>query len=130
MIQINKIASASLLFTFLGVMFFSLFFMSAGMEMGQGMSDCMFMSHEDMMCPMSVIEHLNAWQSMFLSVSPAFVSILMILLVISVIPIFFQKVYYTTSPQILPYLHQRKYNFCHRPLQELFSNGILHPKVF
>jgi len=128
--QINKIASASLLFMFLGVMFFSLFFMSAGMEMGQGMSDCMFMSHEEMICPMSVIDHINAWQSMFLSVSPTFVSVLVILLVAFIIPIFFRKCYNTSSPSILPYLHQRKYNFCHRPLQELFSNGILHSKVF
>lgn len=125
---------ASLVFTFLlGAMFVSFFHMSMGMNMTDGMSDCPFMAHEKVICSMSITDHIGAWKSAFLAVTPTLVLLLSaagaVAFVASVAPHLF-----ALKRRLIPILHkqlrERTYTFSYRPLQDLFSSGILHPKVF
>ncbi len=113
-------------------MFLSLFHMSMGMDMSGGTTDCPFMSHEEVICPMNLTDHLEAWKSVFLSTLPTLIPLLafagIAVFVTSVAPNLLRKIEYA-SPPLQRWLEVRTYTFSYRPLQELFSNGILHPKV-
>ena len=130
-----KISSTVFLVVFVGTMFVSLFHMSTGMNMSGGMTDCPFAADQAVICPMSIMDHVNAWQSMFLSTVPTFTLLFVVAasaaLLLSVAPHVFSvsrllHQRYITSFQF----HERTYTHCYRPLQELFSSGILHPKLF
>ncbi len=128
-----KWAATILLTFFLGALFFSLFHMSMGMDMSGAMTDCPFMKHGEVICPMNFADHIDAWKSAFLSVVPTvtllLVAVGMALLVVSVAPNLLRKIKYA-SPPPQRWLAARTYSFSYRPLQELFSNGILHPKLY
>lgn len=130
---VTKILSFVLLTLFLGTMFFSLFHMSMGMDMTGGMSDCPFASHEEVICPMNLVDHIGAWKSVFSSAVPTLTLLLAVAgvaaLVASVAPNLLKKIQYA-SPPLPRWLKARTYTFSYRPLQELFSNGILNPKLF
>jgi hypothetical protein len=130
---VTKIVPILLLIFFLGTMFFSLFHMSMGMDMSGGMTDCPFMAHEEVVCQMNLADHIGAWKSVFLSTAPMLMTLLAVsgvaLLVASVAPNLLRKKQY--APRSLHrWLEVRRYTFSHRPLQELFSSGILHPKLY
>jgi hypothetical protein len=131
--SVSKLLSLTLLVFFLGTMFFSLFHMSMGMDMSGGMTDCPFMSHEEVICPMNLADHIGAWKSVFLSVVPSLTLLLavagMAVFVAAVAPNLLRKIQYALSP-LQRWLELRTYTFSYRPLQELFSNGILHPKLY
>ena len=129
----NRIIAALLTILFLGVMLGGLFLMSADMSMGMGMTDCPFMPHEEMLCNMNITDHLNAWKSSFLVVVPA----LMFLTFATGVLLFFASLppnllfgRRNEEPILLNCIQERTYTFSSRPFQELFSNGILHPKLF
>lgn len=118
---------------FLSVLFLSLFHMPASMEMGGEMSDCPFMTHEEVLCSMSTIDHIAAWKSAFTAIAPSFVLLLLTLVAVALV--------LAVAPNLLLSQRYRQhilsrevcdriYTFSYRPLQELFSNGILHPKLF
>jgi hypothetical protein len=114
-------------------MFVSLFHMSMGMDMTGGMTDCPFMIHDEVICSMNIADHIGAWKSVFLAVAPTLVLLLAVAgavaFVASVAPHLF-----ALKRRLIPILHkqlrERTYAFSYRPLQELFSSGILHPKLF
>ena len=130
---ITKILSFTLLTFFLGAMFFSLFHMSMGMDMSGGMTDCPFMAHEEVICQMNLADHIGAWKSAFLSAVPALTLLIaaagVAIFVASVAPNLLRKINYA-SPPLCRWLKDKTYTFSYRPLQELFSNGILHPKLY
>ena len=117
----------------LGVMFISLFHMSMGMDMSGGMTDCPFMEHGEVICPMNVVDHMEAWKSAFLSVVPSLTLLLAVagvaIFVASVASNLLQKTRYL-QPSFYSWSQSRTYTFSYRPLQELFSNGILNPKLY
>jgi hypothetical protein len=121
------------LFLLLGVMFTSLFHMSMGMDMSGGMTDCPFMAHGEVICPMNLADHMGAWKSVFLSVVPALTLLLavagMTVFAASVAPNLLRRISYP-APLLQRWLRYKIYTFSYRPLQELFSSGILHPKLF
>jgi hypothetical protein len=129
----KSIATAILMILFLGVMFGGLFHMSSNMDMGMGMSDCPFMSSEEVLCSMSFGDHISAWKSTFLSVIPTLTLLMFAVgvaaFIASVAPNLLLKRRYV-EPILRNYIQERTYTFSYRPLQELFSNGILHPKLF
>jgi len=104
-----------------------------GMDMSGGMTNCSFMSHEEVICPMNLADHVGAWKSVFLSVTPAITLLFAVagavILVTSVAPNLLVKMQ-CVSPSPGKWLQVRLYTFSCRPLQELFSAGILHPKLF
>ena len=128
-----KATAGMILFSLLGAMFVSLFHVSMGMDMTGGMSDCPFMSHEEVVCSMSIADHIGAWKSAFLAVAPTVVLLLAVVgagvLIASVAPHLF-ALKYKPIPILHRQLRERTYTFSYRPLQELFANGILHPKLF
>lgn len=104
-----------------------------GMDMEQGgqMSGCPFMGMTAI-CQMSPIEHIAAWQNMFTSL-PFQNSVLLLLL--SLLAFFLVLTWIEKIPirpvstQTIRYT-QRAYISLRNPLQELFSSGILNPKLF
>lgn len=128
-----KAIGGIILFILLGAMFVSLFHMSMGMDMTGGMSDCPFMSHEEVVCPMNMVDHIGAWKSAFLAVTPTITLLLAVAgavaFVVSTAPYLFTP-RRKAIPILYTQLRERTYVFSYRPLQELFSNGILHPRLF
>jgi hypothetical protein len=103
--------------------------MSTGMDMHGGMTDCPFMSTEEVICSMNLADHIGAWKSAFLSVVPTLTLLFGVaVLLVSIAPNLLQKIRYSSIP-IFRKLHKKTYTFSYRPLQELFATGILHPKV-
>ena len=129
----QKLGTSLVTLLFLGAMFGGLFHM-AGMEMSGGMTDCPYMSQQETICAMSVSEHLGAWQSTFTSIAPTLFTILGLLFVAVVVgqiaPNLLQKVGLALKRISSIRSGSRDFNFVARPLQELFSSGILHPKLF
>lgn len=125
----------TLVFTllFLGTMFGSLFHMSMGMDMTGEMSGCPFMLQSEVICQMNLADHIEAWQSAFSAVVPLLTLLLSALaaavLILSVAPNLLLKQKFREPPFSRELLH-RTYSYSYRPFQELFSNGILHPKLY
>lgn len=91
------------------------------------------MTHQETMCPMDIVDHLGAWQSVFQAAAPSFIFLLSALAAAIVVATTFPRIFAPRRKPIpiLPrLLRERTYTFTYRPLQELFSNGVLHPKVF
>lgn len=128
----KAIAGIVLMFL-IGAIFISLFHMSTSMDMAGGMSDCPFMSHEEVLCPMNLADHIEAWKSAFLAITPTIVLLLAVAGAISFVASFAPHLVVPKCRPI-PILHrqlrERTYAFSHRSLQDQFSDGILHPKVF
>lgn len=130
----NKVLGGMLLVAFLSVLSMSLFHMpTVGMDMSGDTSGCPFMTHEATLCSMSVLDHVGAWKSAFLAVVPGFILLLLVLVgaivLLAVAPNLLVKQKYRILP-LLKNTTERTYSFSYRPLQELFSNGIIHPKLF
>ena len=127
-----KLLSQIILVAVLGTMFFSLFHMSMGMDMSGGMTDCPFMAHKEVICPMNLADHLEAWKSVFLSTTSTLTLLLaaagIAVLITTIAPNILRKIKYA-SLLSQKWLEIRTYTFSYRPLQELFSNGVLHPKL-
>lgn len=130
----RKILALLFLTFFVGSMFVSLFHFSSMMtEMPMGMNNCPFASHDEVFCPMNFFDHIDAWKDTFLAVVPGiFVLIAAAGLLASFIGLapnlLGQRHYFL--PRFLRYVGERTYTFIYRFWQELFSNGILNPKLF
>jgi hypothetical protein len=125
-----KMVAKLLILFFLGAMFVSLFYMSH-MDMQMGMSDCPYMSHEEVVCPMSVADHIGAWKSVFLSVVPTLtllVAAATVVLFATKAPNLLLRIIHFSSPPAR--MRERVYTFFYRSLQELFARGILNPKLY
>lgn len=128
-----KIIAGIILAFLLGAMFVSLFNMSAGMDMSGGMLGCPFMSHEEVVCPMNLADHIDAWKSAFLFVAPTifllFTAVGVVALILSIAP-------HLLPPKRKPIpiqfrlLLKHTHAFSYKPLQDLFARGVLHPKLF
>jgi len=127
----KSIIAVTLATLFLGVMFASLFHMSGGMNMSGGMVDCPFASSQEALCTMTMTDHVAVWKSVFLSVAPAFALFFTgaVLLIVFVLPNRLLKRQHIRSIQS-NHGREKTYTFSYRSLQELFSSGILHPKLF
>ena len=129
----KKIVSVSILIVFLGTVFLSLLHMSTGMDVHGGMADCPFMTHQDVICPMDLADHLGAWKSIFTVVVPTVLLLIglagTVAITTTVLPHLFARDR-KPIPISFRYLRERTYTFSSRPFQELFSSGILHPKLF
>lgn len=132
-----KFLAGTILTLFLGLMFISLFHMSGTMNMSHGLNDtggCPFMLDQEVVCTMNLSEHLSSWKVLFFSLIPPVFTIFLVLGVVVLIAL--------TAPHLLS-KHQlhlltahwyhpppTTYSYIIRPYQELFSSGILHPKLF
>ena len=114
-----------------GTMFLSLFSMSMGTSMAES-SGCLFSTVEGSVCAMDVSDHLTVWKDIFLAVVPSILLVIagaVLVSAIATVPrLFVTKLRCLLSRNIMS--PPRLYTYCYRPLQELFSAGILHPKLF
>lgn len=129
-----SLAIAAFLVMSLGVPHFG---MAMPMDMDEHgnmpMTDC-YMPGMATICNMSPLEHIASWQGMFTSLpTQGFAMTLLFLLIATVIGfVWIRQIH--SPPQELKtfsrFLRQQEYVPLHSPLQELFSNGILNPKLF
>jgi len=100
-----------------------------------GMSDCPFVSHGEAICPMDFMAHIGAWKDTFVAVVPGVMMLIaaasLLAAAISLAPNLLGQPHYFIQ-QFLGRVRERTYTytFIYRFWQELFSNGILHPKLF
>lgn len=132
-IKFAPLLSALFMVVLLSTMFLSLVHMTSGMDMSGGMSDCPLMLDKAVLCQMDVSDHLTSWKAMFLA-TPLNLILLLLVSIVGVIAISCSVLF----GQLLPVweiplkniLKESSTNYTVRPLQELFSNGILHPKLY
>jgi len=131
--MIRKFTTTLLTIVFLGAMFGSLFHLTMSMDMTGEMSGCPFTAQGETICSMSTLDHIGTWQSAFLTTVPGLTLLLSVLaaavVILSVAPNVLLKPKYRITA-IPKEIVERIYTFSYRPLQELFSSGILHPKLF
>ncbi|MBY0473326.1 hypothetical protein K2Q00_03565 [Patescibacteria group bacterium] len=131
-------AKILLLFGLATFLFLGVFGMPHSMIMGPDgnmtMSNCPFMSGQAAVCNMNPLEHIAAWQSMFTSTFQQNGSTLILLLLAALaLALVWTRLRWPTSQRALRPLFRiaRRETYLPPPLlQELFSNGILNPKVF
>lgn len=122
-------------FLLVGVMGLPHFGMSMSMDEhgNMTMTDC-YMPGMTAMCNMSAIEHIASWQSAFASIVQEYGSTLLLLLLFAVIAIAIVWVRQQYPPpknlNVYRYRVRQEHRLPPAPLQELFSSGILHPKIF
>mgnify|MGYP001585556267 CR=1 FL=1 len=111
--------------------------LSSDMNSNEPMSGCLLTGilHPNTACTMNALAHIAVWREMF-TAFPIQPSVLLLFIIL-----FFALAFYAVAEQrILLYARARQtvrrrvgffdFSSFHRPLQEAFSNGILHPKVF
>lgn len=102
---------------------------------GQMSSNCPFMPGMTSLCQMNPLEHIAAWQSMFSTIPNQQDVLTILLLFLASLAFSLFLIHKATYPPIISDLRAR---FVHNwtrtsvtnPLQELFSSGILNPKIF
>lgn len=130
-IVLMKIIGGIILTILLTSMTLSLFHVSTEMSTHDFMKNCPFMTYEEVLCPMNSIEHIGMWKSFFLATIPTIILLLVAVVIAGgIIPSFLFKIKYRIEQRYCRYTKERIYTFSYRILQEFFSNGILHPKVF
>lgn len=123
--------SLLLLFVSFGFAYFHINGISA---MDMPMPGCPFMSEsQPVLCTMSPLEHIEAWQDMFTAIPNTEALLLLSLLLLSLFSFSYHpskwpqsilRLFYIPQPQSGPLLFSGSY------LTEAFSNGILNPKLF
>lgn len=138
--RVNKFSKTILLLA--GLAFFSVGFLGLGhtnMTMGphgeMSVGNCFMPGMTEVMCQMNPLEHIAAWQSMFTAVpSQNDVLLLLATLLALALGALFLANLSTAPPKViiprLSFAYYKRYIPIFDPLQEAFSNGILHPKIF
>ncbi|MEO5646678.1 MAG: hypothetical protein ABIO57_00390 [Candidatus Paceibacterota bacterium] len=122
----NPIMATLLLIGYLFLSVFSIFHMAHMNERGMPMSNCPYMIGEHSLCQMNTSGHLTMWQHQFTTaVFPTVIA----LLSLAVVAITFQR-YFSPPDPLLLYAKKRRQNFLPLHYQDLFSQGILNPKLY
>lgn len=126
---------ASFVLTVFWMLLFGLLPMSIDMSRMESDANCPFGGHSVSMCQMNPMEHIQEWQSMFtmLPVKSVLTLLFAILALIAIRTLKLRiKVPLPELPSLLFKNHSvRTNNFRRRSfLIDVFSRGILHPKLF
>ena len=121
--------------TFLWFGTFGLLFHVNEMKVDSQMSNCLFNGQEEV-CNMNVSEHLSVWQSMITSLPQTTGLLGLLLLSVVLVAVFIslrdilsklsEKIRFLYTLYIKQHPQISLYNF----LREIFSQGILNPKLF
>lgn len=113
---------------------FAYFHINGISAMDMPMPGCQFMSEgQPVLCTMSPLEHIEAWQDMFTAIPNSEVLSLLSLLLLALFSFNYPpsrwpqpilRLFYIPQPQSGPVLFSASY------LTEAFSDGILNPKLF
>lgn len=122
---------------FLGLMFASLFQMSGLMSMSHtvsGMTACPSMVDQEVLCTSHLSEHIGVWKTAFANLLPSAFSLFLVFgLVVAIVataPHLLKKHILHYIPIRWQLVQHKTYTYTVRAYQELFSKGILHPKLF
>lgn len=124
-----------LIFVFVGFLGFSYTDMAMGQDGQMSPPGCFMPGMTTSLCQMGPLEHVAAWQDMFTAVPSQLDSLTLILLLSAVLVfglLLRRRAIYLLIPsdfQSRP-VYQRADTAPFNPFQELFSDGILHPKIF
>ncbi len=119
-------------FLFLGIFGMSHSTMGMGPDGSMAMTNCPFMTGQAVVCNMNPLEHIAAWQSMFTSTLAQNGS-MFILLFLAALALVWTRSLWPPPEKALGSTFRILHREEHLPpslLQELFSSGILNPKVF
>lgn len=98
------------------------------------MTNCPFIFGQAVVCNMSPLGHIVTWQSMFTSIlqqnGPSFLFMLLAALVFVILRTRLRRPSIDRTYTHVRFLAGKNYISRTSPLQELFSNGILNPKLF
>ena len=137
-IHIRKTKSLFVLIVILALSWVVLFGVSFGMEMRSDgiMEHCLF-SDAAVICPMSIFEHLNAWNNMFATNLPKARGIYLTLIILFLslalaVTVLRRKLNELPKSSIYQklYLKQKPYLLYFEYLKEAFSQGIIKPKIY
>lgn len=106
---------------------------SATHAMKHGMTNCPFMSHEDSVCPMDGMDHITALRTIFEPILPMFIAIALIVVLVASFRSLTPTLGQFLRSRIHAFLRWRTlatYRYPTRPYQDLFAQGILHPKLY
>ncbi len=122
-------------FLFLGVFGMSHSTMNMGTDGSMTMSNCLFMSGQAVVCDMNTLEHISAWQSMFVTTLHQNGSDLLVLILVALaLALVWTRLLWPRPSQNLSQAFSiarlQKAGLPLPLLQELFSRGILNPKLF
>ena len=95
-------------------------------------NDCPLMSHHDSPCLMTMSDHIAILHTIFETLLPTIVSLVLLLGVLIVLPRNYPDFYRLRFRWriFIRWLTQITYTFTQRRFQDLFANGILNPKLF
>lgn len=115
-------------------------FSTLGMEMREDgtMGGCLFtMGTAAEICPMTALDHISAWQQLFISTSEKASSILLLFALLAIATVFYvyNKKWRWEELQrnflvLKLYLKRHASLPTYDTLRELFSRGILNPKIY
>ena len=130
----NKFLVVAVVVLFVAAMFGSLLYVAFSTALPDEIPGCPFNSLQEPVCMMSATDHLSAWKSVFLAIISPFVLFIAViaagLVVIASIILRSFSQFVATCVFLGRTAWIRRYTFPQRQLQEMFSQGILHPKLF
>lgn len=123
-----RILKTTIAFTILSAYIaFGSFLMMGMMDHHHMSGGCPFMPGEQVVCQMDAFDHISAWQSTFVAIAPTILA-LSILAAVTVLTLR----HWYPPPDFVPiriYYYRRTEVAIIPFYQELFSNGILNPKI-
>lgn len=109
-------------FAYIAMSVFSLFLLAGHLSHnGMPMSDCPYMAGQHSICPMDFSSHITAWEDMVRTILPT----VLLLIIVAVVFISSQQKAENGPPLFLRRRPERQIS----PYTELFSRGILNPKI-
>jgi len=109
-------------FAYIALSVFSLFMLAGHLSHeGMPMSDCPYMAGQHSVCPMDFSSHITAWEDMVQTILPT----VLLLIIIAVVFISWKPNVENDPPLFLRRRPERQIS----PYTELFSRGILNPKI-
>jgi hypothetical protein len=116
------------LVAFAGGALLSLAFLGMAVHEGPGMPGCPLMPAQAVICTMTAMDHIAAWQAMFTGL-PQIASLALLALLAAYLlrPL---ALAYAPPQTAQPARLVRESSLLSSPLEQLFSRGILHPKLY
>lgn len=124
----RRVVGTIALLAFAGGALLSLSFLGMAVHDGPGMPGCPLMPAQAVICTMTVTDHIAAWQGMFTGVPQAASFLLLALLAACVLHPLAFALARPPSVRTVPRSHASR--LLPSPLEELFSRGILNPKLY
>lgn len=122
----RRLISSVVLAAFAGGALLSLMLMGAAVHDGVGKFGCPLMPLQATVCTMTALDHVAAWQAMFTAIPQGMILLILAVLICvawrSLVPAIEQS-------RGAPARFAREPYHAFPAFQELFSSGILHPKL-